>query len=114
MNVYPLIGKLGLGQGSREILDQFQKERIEFDIIHTGNGVFQNFMDHASSPPAEDKDLFGFFMENHREMDEIFDGSNVRNWRREGGNAVREKSKLFAPLGDGDIPVDGVFVVDDI
>ena len=51
-------------------------------------------------------------MKEHGEVDKILDGGDI--WDRSGDrwDAVGKERELLPFLGDGDIPIDGIFVVD--
>jgi hypothetical protein len=53
-------------------------------------------------------------MQEHGEMDKVFNRSNVRDRSGDGRDTVRKEGILFPSLCDGDISVGGIFVVDDI
>jgi hypothetical protein len=53
-------------------------------------------------------------MEKHREMDEVFNEGDVRNRSGDGRNAIGKEGELFPSLGNGDIPIDRIFIMDDI
>ncbi len=71
-------------------------------------------MDHPSGAAAQDQDRFRFFMKKHREMNEVFNGGDVRDRSGDRRKAICKKGKLFTPLCNRDIPVDRILVVDDI
>jgi hypothetical protein len=53
-------------------------------------------------------------MEEHGEVDKIFDGGNVRDRGGDGRSSISEEGILFSPFCDSDISIDRVFIVDDV
>jgi hypothetical protein len=51
-------------------------------------------------------------MKEHGEMNEIFDGGDIRDRSGDGWDAVGKERELLAFLRDGDIPIDRIFIVD--
>jgi hypothetical protein len=53
-------------------------------------------------------------MKEHGEMNEIFDGSDIRNRGGDGRDAIGKERELLALLRDSDIPVNRIFIVDNL
>ena len=51
-------------------------------------------------------------MKEHGEVDKILDGSDIRDRSGDRWDTVGKERELLPFLGDGDIPIDGIFVVD--
>jgi hypothetical protein len=47
-------------------------------------------------------------------MNKILDGGDIRNRGGDGWDAIGKERELLAFLRDGDIPVDRIFIVDNI
>ena len=47
-------------------------------------------------------------------MNKVFDGGNIGDRSGDGRDPIRKESELLTPLRDGDVPVDRVFIVDDL
>jgi hypothetical protein len=53
-------------------------------------------------------------MGEHSEVDKVFNGGNIRNRGGNRRNSICKKGILLTPFGDRNIPIDGIFIVDDI
>jgi len=53
-------------------------------------------------------------MKKHGEVNKIFDGGNIRDWSGDRRDAMAKERELLASLRDGDIPIDRIFIVDDV
>ena len=114
VNLHPLVGQLLPGQRGAVARDESQQKRIELHVVDPLYRMLQHFLDHAPCSTAQDQYRFGLWMQEHGEVDEILDGSDVRNRGGNGRHPIGEEGHLAIPSGDRDVPIDRVLGMDQL
>ncbi len=101
-------------RGVENLLDQLEEEGIEFHVVDSGDRDTSG--SRGSVPPAPPLRMrigSGFSWRKHGKVDKIFDEGDIGTGVVRVGIPFVKKGELFSSLGDRNISIDGVFIVDD-